>query len=59
MGPTFLQFKHMARFSFGSAMARIIPFGPKWAKHLEAEVEHILSVFWSADLSQGPPCAAL
>lgn len=31
--------------SFGSAMARIISFGPKGAKHLEAEVEHILSVF--------------
>lgn len=30
---------------FSSATTRIIPFGPKGAKHLEAEVEHILSVF--------------
>lgn len=33
------------KIPFGSAMASIMPFGPKWAKHLEAEVEHILSVF--------------
>lgn len=36
-----------------------ISFGPKRAEHSEAYVEHILSVFWSAELSQGPPAAAL